>query len=75
LLLIDRRENNIERLIEPTQKLILPLDRKRGGTQDQDALDCFAQLHFFYEQAGHDCFTGTRIVGKQKPKTRLRQHP
>jgi hypothetical protein len=67
LLPVDGREDDVECLTEPALHFVLPLDRQRGGAQDQDAINRFAQLHFLYGKTGHDCLAGARIVGQQHP--------
>ena len=46
LLLIDGREDDVERLAEPALHFVLPLDRQRRRAQDQDAVNRLAELQF-----------------------------
>jgi hypothetical protein len=42
LLLVDRRKNEVERFPEPAEHFVLPLDRQRCRTENQNALDGLA---------------------------------
>ncbi len=46
LLLVDGREDDVERLAEPALHFVLPLDRQRRRAQDQDAVNRLAELQF-----------------------------
>ena len=74
LLLIDGGEDDVERLAEPAQQLVLPLDRQRRRAEDEHALDGLAELQLLDEQAGHDRLAGAGVVGEQEAQPRLRQH-
>ena len=74
LLLVHRRENDVERLAKPAEHFVLPLDRQRRRAKDEDALNGLAELHFLDEQAGHDGLARAGIVGEQEAQARLRQH-
>jgi len=49
LLLVDGGEDDVERFAEPTEHLILPLNRERSGAEDQHPLDRFPQLQLLDE--------------------------
>jgi hypothetical protein len=46
--------------------LISPLASEATGRDDQDFADHAAEHEFLYEQPGHDCFSGSRVVGQEK---------
>ena len=75
LLLIDGREDDVERFAEPAEQFVLPLDRQRRGAEDQHPVDGLAELHLLDEQARHDRLARTGVVRQQKAEPRLRQHP
>ena len=75
LLLIDGREDDVERLAEPAKHLVLPLDGQRRGAENQHPVDGLAELHLLDEQAGHDGLAGAGIVRQQEPQPGLREHP
>ena len=75
LLLIDGREDDVERLAEPAEQLVLPLDRQRRRAEDQHAVDGLAELHLLDEQARHDRLARTGVVRQQEAEPRLGQHP
>jgi hypothetical protein len=74
LLLIDGREDDVERLAEPAEQFVLPLDRQRCGAQNQYPVDGLAKTHLLDEQASHDGLARTGIVGQQEAKPGLRKH-
>ena len=75
LLLIDGREDDVERLAEPAEQFVLPLDRQRRGAEDQHAVDGLAELHLLDEQARHDRLARAGVVRQQEAQPRLGQHP
>ena len=75
LLLVDRREDDVEGLAEPAEQLVLPLDGERRGAEDEDAIDGLAELHLLEEQARHDRLARPRVVRQEEAEPRLRQHP
>ena len=75
LLLVDGGEDDVERLAEPAEQFVLPLDRQRGRAEDQDAIDGLAELHLLDQQPRHDRLARAGVVGQQESQTRLRQHP
>ena len=74
LLLVDSGKNNIERLAEPAEHLVLPLYGERRGAQDKNALNRLAKFQLLYQEPGHDCLAGSRIIRQQKPQSGLRKH-
>jgi hypothetical protein len=72
LLLIDCRENHVERLVEPAQQFIPPLNCQRRWTEDQDAIDRFPKLHLLTSPAMLSCRRQGRRRAESQP--RLRQH-
>ena len=74
LLLVHGREDDVERLAEPAQHFVLPLDRQRRRAEDEDAVNGLAEFHFLDEQPGHDRFAGAGVVGEQEAQAGLRQH-
>src|SRR5262249_17834185 len=66
LLLVDCGEDDVEWLPEPTQELVLPLDRERGRAQNENPLDRLAELELLDQQAGHDRLAGSRIIRQKK---------
>ena len=75
LLLIDGREDDVERFAKPAEQFVLPLDRQRRRAQDQHAVDGLAELHLLDEQAGHDGLARAGVVRQQEAEPGLRQHP
>ena len=74
LLLIDSGKNDIKRLAEPTEHLVLPLDCERRGAQDKNTINGLPQFHLFDQEPGHDRFPGSRVIGQKKPQPGLRKH-
>ena len=74
LLLIDRGEDDVERLAKPPLQLVLPLDRQRRRAEDEHAIDGLAEFHLLDEQARHDRLAGARVVGEQETQAGLREH-
>ena len=74
LLLVVRGVDDLERLAEEAQQLVLPLNGQRRGDQNQAPVDGFAELQLLDEQPGHDRLAGAGVVGEQEAQPRLRQH-
>ena len=74
LLLVVGRVDDLKRLVEEAQHLVLPLNGQGRGDQDEAAVDGLPQLELLDQQAGHDRLAGTGVVGEQEPQPRLRQH-
>ena len=74
MLLVDGGKDDIERLTEPSEHLVLPLYGKRCGAQDENAINRLTQLQLLYQQPGHDRLTGSRIIRQQETQPGLRKH-
>ena len=59
-----------EFLIELFFQLPLPLELQVRRTDDKNTLGKSAQLEFTDEEAGHDGFSGSGVVGEQETDTR-----
>jgi hypothetical protein len=55
-------------------QLALPASDQAGGRDDQHPADKAARQHLPDVKTRHDGLAGTRIIGQQKAKPRLRQH-
>jgi len=75
VLLVDRGVDHVERLAEPAEELVLPLNRQRGWAKDQDAIDGLAELHLLDQKPRHDRLASARVVGQEEPQAWLRKHP
>ena len=64
--------DDLEVLTKLVLHFALPLEAEVGGSDDQGARDEAADLQFLEQQAGHDGFAGTGVVGQQEPDARLR---
>jgi hypothetical protein len=65
LLLVHGGEDDVERLPEPAQQFVLPLDGQRCGTEDQDALDRLPQLELLDQEASHNGLPGAGVVRQE----------
>ena len=66
--------DDLKRLVEEPQHLVLPLNGQGRGDQDEAALDGLPQLQLLDQQTGHDRLAGAGIVREQEAQPRLRQH-
>jgi hypothetical protein len=65
---------DLEREMETTVKLVLPLFGKAARAHDKAPLKIAARNQLLDEQARHDRFARARIIGKQEPQRLARQH-
>ena len=74
LMLVVRRVDDLERLVEKAEQLVLPLNGQRGRDEDEAPVDGLPELEFLDEEAGHDRFARARVVGEQEAQPGLWQH-
>ena len=74
LMLVVGGVDDLERLVEKAEQLVLPLNGQRGRDEDEAPVYCLSELEFLDEEACHDGFARTRVVREQEAQPRLWQH-
>ena len=65
---------DLERKLEPSVELVLPLFGETAGADDEATRQVAAGDQLLDEQAGHDGLAGARVVGEEKAQRLARQH-
>ena len=65
---------NVERQVEATVQLVLPLLDQAAGAHDQAPLQVAARDQLLDQQPGHDRLAGAGVVGQQEAQRLARQH-
>src|SRR5206468_6854061 len=65
---------DLERQVEPTPELVLPLFCETSRTYDKASLKVATRDQFLDQQSSHNRFAGARVVCQQKSQRLARQH-